>query len=253
MVHRATPRRILEDRLIRALMHRCDRLIAISEWIAAAWREDSPRLDPVVVYNGIPLPEMSLRRSDDGPFTLGMASRLSEKKGVEEFLELAAAILARDPNIRFRVAGDGPQRADYEYLANRLGHGDAIVFEGFVSDMAKFWSKVDLVAFTPPFEPFGLRVVEPVVHGVPVVAYLTHSGSDEVIERCRGVAAVDYGDLDGLVEQVMHLRDKPQVRAQMTKEGRDDVANCFSLATMFLGVAAVYCDALDAAGLEVKS
>lgn len=244
VVRGRTPRRRLDALGERLVLARADRLIAISDWVAAAWHAAHPAAArPVdVVYNGIALPAGRARpRSDTGrPFTVAMACRLSDRKGVEEFVALAAALHAAAPDICLRIAGDGPLRAAYEATARAAGLGAALAFEGFVSDIAAFWAEADLAAFTPPFEPFGLRLIEPVAHGVPVLAYANGSGSDEVIERCRGVLAVPYGDIAAWVAAALALRAAPDRLAAMAEAGRADVAAHFSLAAMAAGVAATY-------------
>lgn len=246
MVHPPTRRRRLEFALTRALMRRCDQLIAISQWTANAWRLADAQLSPSVVFNGIALPNLppAPLPPTERPFTLGMASRLSDRKGVEEFLALAVAVHARAPDIRFVIAGHGPLRAQYEAEALRLGIAHVLRWEGFVEDMASFWSVLDLAAFTPPFEPFGLRLIEPIAYGVPVAAFRTDTGSDEVIERCRGVAAVPYGETAALAEIVICLRDLPDERHRMASDGFLDLHGHFSLEAMVDGIACVYANAL---------
>lgn len=244
MVHKATVRRIVHDFLTRLLMRRCDRLIAISTWIADAWREADPHLDPRLVYNGIPMPEPVTRSMPDRPFTLGMASRLSDHKGVEEFIKLAAALHASAPEIRFSIAGEGPLRESYEAQAEALELSDALTFEGFVEDMAKYWGRLDVAAFTPPFEPFGLRLIEPLAHGIPVVAYRTNTGADEVIGRCRGITAVPYGETERLAQKVIELRDDSQQRESLADAGYSDVHKLFSIQAMAAGVSEIYTQVL---------
>lgn len=242
-VHARTLRRRLDSLGERFTLTRTDRLIAISDWIAAAWTQQYPAIVPPisVVYNGITLPDPAPR--PDGPFTIAIACRLSAVKGVEEFIAMAAAIHAQAPDVRFRIAGEGPALDEYHAMAKDAGLSDALTFEGFVSDMAAFWSKAHLAAFTPPFEPFGLRLVEPVGHGVPVVAYINDSGSDEVVDRCRGIAAVDYGEAAQLAALALTLRADPANLTRMAEQGRADVQHHFSLTAMADGIARAYQDA----------
>jgi glycosyltransferase involved in cell wall biosynthesis len=239
-VHAATPARRVTALAQRILLAHCDRTIAISQWIAEAWRMSQPRLAPVVVYNGVALPRVLPDLARNDAFTVGMASRLSDRKGVEEFLQAAAEIHLRAPDIRFRIAGDGPLRNVYEQTALELGLGDIMTFDGFVSDMGAFWRSIDLAAFTSPFEPFGLRLIEPVAAGVPVIAYLTGTGADEVIDQCRGVAAVPYGDVSAFADTVLAMRDDAGQRRHMAEDGRADIAKKFETSIMETSVSGVY-------------
>jgi len=244
-VHRRTFGRTVTAWLNGALLIRSDRLVAVSAWVEAAWRKAYPGRDlPVqVIYNGVTLPHIEAEASPAQParrFTVGMASRLSDRKGVEEFIDLAARIHELAPEIRFEIAGEGSARQLFETQARNKGLADVLVFRGFIADMASFWSGLDLAAFTAPFEPFGLRLIEPIAHRVPVVGYRNQSGSDEIIDCCRGVAAVPYADVEGLAREVLRLADAPRERERMVADGLADVERLFTLPVMEKAVRDAY-------------
>lgn len=224
----------------RLVLGRSDKLIAISQWIAEAWAEQHPRISAPteLVYNGIPISETP--RATDGPFTIGVACRLSDRKGIEELIELAVLIHQRDPDILFRIAGDGPLLDHYRSLAEARGLANVLTFDGFVSDMTAFWRDNSIGAFTPPFEPFGLRLIEPLSHGVPVLAYLTQSGSDEIVAQCRGIEAVPYGQAQALADIAIELKNDRARLALLGQAGRDDVVSRFSLEVMTKAIESIY-------------
>lgn len=253
--HPPTIRRRTEVALNGIVLSRSDRLISISEWIDASWRTAHPRLKSpsTIIYNGLPTPlQTPLSRACPDAFVIGMASRLSECKGVEEFIDVARRIHRRSPDIRFLIAGDGPMRLIYERRAADAGLRKVLLFEGFVENMPEFWSQLDLAIFTPPLEPFGLRLIEPIANGVPVVAYRNGSGSDEVIDRCRGVLGVPYADADSLTAAVLELRASRESRNRMAREGMADLERHFSLAAMANQIGDVYTDLLSRIENKVK-
>ena len=219
--------------------------LAVSEWIAAAYRAAYPtiRTPCEIVYNGVDLPVgRHERASAAAPPVIGTAGRLAPRKGIEEFIDFAAALHARLPTARFVIAGEGDP--DYQrHLVNRIserGLGRTLSFAGFVSPIGRFWAAVDLAAFTSPGESFGLSLIEPVAAGVPAVGYVTGSGSDEVIARCRGIKAVPYGDAEALASLAADVLAAPGRRAAMAEQGRADVAALFSVDVMSRNVAAAY-------------
>jgi glycosyltransferase involved in cell wall biosynthesis len=219
--------------------------LAVSEWVAAAHRAAYPtiRTPCEIVYNGVDLPVG--RRAGPpvaGPPVIGTAARIAPRKGLDEFIDFAAALHARRAEFRFLIAGEG--EPDYQrHLVDRIrdrGLEGSVSFAGFVSPIDRFWANVDLAAFTSPFEPFGLRLIEPVASGVPAIGYLTGTGSDEVIARCRGIEAVPYGDADALADLAADLLAAPERRAAMAEQGRADVEALFSVDVMSRNVAAAY-------------
>jgi 1,4-alpha-glucan branching enzyme len=217
-------------------------MISISEWIENEWRSAYPRLKTPsrIVYNGTRIPSHAAHCERDGVPTIGITTRFVSGKGMEEYLDLAARIHRLAPQIRFRIAGDGPMRSEYERLALERGLGDVMSFCGFVKNIALFWRGVDIAAFTAPFEPFGLRLIEPIAHGVPVIAYRNGTGSDEVIERCRGIVATEYGQVEELAVVAVALTRSRSERKRLIEAGIADVRRFFSIEKMEADVRAIY-------------
>jgi glycosyltransferase involved in cell wall biosynthesis len=242
-LHVGSPRRSIDAVGARVILSRSDLLISVSQWIEDRSRGALPGLaTPVrIVYNGTILPcDAAFCERDRGEPVVGMATRLAPEKGVEELLDLARRIHELAPHIRFRLAGDGPMRAEYEALALQRGLGGVLAFCGFVEDIAAFWGGIDVAAFTPPIEPFGLRLIEPIAHGVPVIAYRNGTGSDEIIDRCRGIVATAYGQVGELAQAAVALAQSQPKRRQLVEAGIADLRRCFTVEAMEAGVRAAY-------------
>ncbi len=63
----------------------------------------------------------------------GTVARLFERKGHEDILEVAPAILKSNPNVRFVFIGDGILRDRLKAEAQRIGAGHAVIFTGLVA------------------------------------------------------------------------------------------------------------------------
>ncbi len=242
-----TIRRRLESVAAAMTLTRSDILLPVSRWVESAWRRAHPqvRTPATVVYNGTDIPSAGTPvRSRQDRFVVGMACRLSERKGLEEFLPLAQRIYRLAPQARFKIAGDGPMKSELEHQAAELGLASVLEFVGFTLDIAGFWQAIDIAAFTAPFEPFGLRLIEPIAHGRPVIAYRNNSGSDEVIAMCRGIKAVEYGDFAALADIAVGLGCSPQHRDEIAAAGREDLIQHFSMDVMERNVRAAYDAAL---------
>ncbi len=72
-------------------------------------------------------------------------------KGVEYFLEAAAVLAGRSPDVYFLVVGDGGNKKELEEQASGLGLGRRIVFTGFRSDVPDLLSEV-AISVLPSFE-----------------------------------------------------------------------------------------------------
>ena len=98
------------------------------------------------MYLGVPLDEFSRLRSADevaaarhelglrqDQFAIGTITRLHESKGNSYLVDAAAGVLARRPDARFVLVGEGPLLPDLEAQAARLGLGESIHLRRFSS------------------------------------------------------------------------------------------------------------------------
>jgi len=121
-----------------------------------------------------------LRR--DAVLHLGVVARLSPIKGVALAMQAFALLREQGMDVVLHIAGDGPERARLESLAQRLGIARHVIFEGLIADMGAFYERIGILVHPALREPFGQIAVEANAYGVPAI-----------------VAAVD-----GLVEVVAH-------------------------------------------------
>jgi glycosyltransferase involved in cell wall biosynthesis len=169
-----------------------------------------------------------------------MATRFASDKGVFEFIDVAAEIARRLPAAQFVLAGDGPLLPAAKERARQLGLEAKLDFPGFVSDMDQFWNSLDVALFTSPKEPFGLRLIEPMVHQIPMAAYLTGAGSDEIIEDGKNSVAAPWGKADRLAEQAVRLVADSTLREAMVAQAYDEVRTKYTTERMAAQVEAVY-------------
>lgn len=173
--------RLWADRLANRFT---DQIIAVSkstrEFLLA--KENIPPQKVALIYNAVDLerfspgsPEERRRcRQQFGwpehtPIVLG-AGRLRPQKNFPGFLE-AAALLSRSlPEVRFVIAGDGPDRADLENLAQKLGLANRARFMGFVTRMRELYRASDAFFFPSHFEGTPMAVLEAMASGLPIVA-----------------------------------------------------------------------------------
>ena len=161
-----------------------DQIIAVSastrnflvEW------EKIPPHKVALIYNAVDLERFSpgseelrldCRRQFGFPETAKVvlgAGRLQAQKNFPGFLETAAALSRLLPEVRFVIAGEGPDRARLENLARRLGIADRVEFLGFVTRMRELYLASDVLFFPSFFEGTPMTVLEAMASGLPIVA-----------------------------------------------------------------------------------
>jgi glycosyltransferase involved in cell wall biosynthesis len=154
-------------------------------------------------------------RPGDASVVIGFAGRLSPQKRPQDFLEMAARIGSRFPNVRFLVAGDGSRRPRYEALAGRLRLFDRVQFLGQVRDIRSFYASCDLLVLPSRSEGSPNVVLEAMAMKLPVVASDTPA-TREVITHLRDGFLFPVGDLDRMTETIEMALQEPELRASIT-------------------------------------
>lgn len=173
-------RGLLRHRWERVLYRRADAVVVLSSAFAALVT-DRYGVDPQrvrVIAPGVDLDRFTpgggtaRRRSGvgaDAPLAV-CVRRLVPRMGIDVLLQAWTSVPAP---ARLVIVGDGPERADLEALATRLGIDDRVAFTGRVGDDELVdWYRAADVNCVPSraLEGFGLVVLEALACGTPTLA-----------------------------------------------------------------------------------
>jgi glycosyltransferase involved in cell wall biosynthesis len=169
----------------------------------------------------------------DAP-VVGIVAALRPEKNHELFLNAAAAVLARRPEARFLLVGDGPRRGDLERQAAEGKLQNAVRFAGSRSDVPALLAAMDVFALTSHNEANPVSILEAMAVGLPVVA--THVGSvaESVADRQTGYL-VAPGAVDETAARWLDLIEDQPRRRTMGDAGRCRIVERWSLDVMVEG------------------
>ncbi|HEX7243749.1 MAG TPA: glycosyltransferase family 4 protein [Longimicrobiaceae bacterium] len=227
--------------VLKRIVRGSDAVTVISTYTGDRLRRTVPEARPTVIPFGATVEPPALSSSpapppDDParPFELLFVGRLVERKGVHVLLDALARIDAARP-LRFRVIGDGPEREALRARAGRLGLGERVLFEGFVSkeELTERFAGCD--AFVLPAvvdakgdtEGLGVVLLEAMVYGKPVIASAA-GGIVDIVRDGRNGFLVPPGDVEALAGAVRACMDDPERRRRLGENGRRDVEEGFS-------------------------
>ncbi|MGN6202714.1 MAG: glycosyltransferase [Solirubrobacterales bacterium] len=230
---------------LRLLAGRVDRYLAVSREIATGLVDDWgwPAGKIEVVHNAVEVERFGgeaaprLREELDAsgrPLVLTSA-RLSEQKGLPVLLEAAAEV----PEAVFALAGEGPERARLEGLAEQLGVSKRVRFLGRREDVPELLAACDVFALPSLYEGTSLAVMEAMAARRAVVSSAI-GGTEELIEDGRSGLLVPPGDHRALAAALRRLLDDPELRGQLGSQARQRVEQNFTRAGMAARVSSVY-------------
>ncbi len=230
------------------------RIVAVSRAVRDAHLR-AERLDPArieVVYNGIDpwdpagldLAAYGARlRADLGlPAAARLVTtvgRLEPPKGHEVLLAAAPAILARAPDVRFLLVGDGSRREALEAEARRRGVGEAVVFAGARDDVRPVLAVSTLAVSPSHREGFSITVLEAMSVGTPMVA-TDVGGNAEAIGDGEGGRIVPPGEPAALAAAVIDLLDDRETAGRLGGQARRRFEARFTVEAMLAGTERLY-------------
>ena len=239
-------------------IQRAVRMIALteneSELVGRYYPDSCERIR--IVGNGIE--ECPLARSkaeshvgNADPMVL-YTGRLVERKGIRELLGAIPRVLERAPRTQFVLAG-GPPFVDPEELARTWLPGECypyrqnIRFTGWLSPtgVAEWYRRADIQVVPSRYEPFGMVVLEGMLHGLPIVAAKV-GGPARILKH--GVTGLLYHatDVEALAAHITSLVLDPESRHNLGTAAAKDVRNNWLWPEIVNKMAHVYEEAIQA-------
>lgn len=163
----------------------------------------------------------------ESPFKDGLVlflGRLTGQKGPRFFLEIAAKVLEKNPNVAFVMAGTGEKMAELIEYGAFKDVGDRLHFTGFLNKekVNKLLSMTDVYCMPSVSEPFGLSAIEAAQYGIPAVIS-KQSGVAEVMTHARNA---DFWDVDLMASHISDLLTDPEAREEAIQYSLEDQKNC---------------------------
>ncbi len=163
---------------------------------------------------------------------IGTIGRLQIGKGHLEFLDMAAALAAQFPQVRFVIVGEPTRgeesRAEVIYEKIRQLHlEDKVLLPGFRKDIPAVLAAMDIFAFPSRAEAFGLVLIEAMAAAKPVVS-TNCDGVLDIVEQGYNGLLFDSGRIDRFIDAVKSLVEQPTLRRQLAQQGRATVEEKFS-------------------------
>jgi glycosyltransferase involved in cell wall biosynthesis len=140
---------------------------------------------------------------------VGSVLRFYEEKRPLLWIDVAARVAERRPDVRFLMVGDGPLREEARWRALGYGLGDRIVMPGNEKDVAVAIAAMDVFLLTSRLEGFPNVLIEAQALGVPVIT-TDAGGAAETLIQGRTGYTVRAHSVDLLADAVLQiLSDRP--------------------------------------------
>ena len=209
----------------KAGMQAADRVIAVSELTRriVIGKYGIPAEKVVTVHNAVrfgesedAVPELAVKDK-----VVTFLGRITYQKGPDYFVEAAAKVLQRVPDVRFVMAGSGDLMNHVVRRVAQLGIADRFHFTGFLKggEVQRMFRLSDVYVMPSVSEPFGISPLEAMRSGVPVIIS-RQSGVAEVLDYA---IKVNYWDVDALADAIYGLLTYPALGRMFASKGLEEV------------------------------
>lgn len=184
----------LQRSILRPLLARAEKLIAVSEFEASCFRDllHLPAEQFAIISNGVGhLPEVpeaaegAINGAVTSPLILSIG-RLVKYKGHQRMIAAMPKVLEQVPDAHLRIAGVGPYESALQKKAEKLGIADRVEIRSFPagdwSGTASLITHAGVVTLLSDYESQGIAVLEALSLQRPVLVTGT-SGLQEFVDR----------------------------------------------------------------------
>jgi len=174
---------------------------------------------------------------------IGTVGNLREVKDHKTFIKVASEISRKFQSIKFLIAGKGPLERELEKIAELSGLKKKIVFVGFIKEIEKVYSAIDIFVLTSFWEGCPLSILEAMSFGIPVVSfsvgdvpYIIQNGKDGFVVKDR--------DFTELIEKIKLLLKNETLRDKIGKNAKEKIRREFTVEKMVKRYTDIYLNLL---------
>lgn len=210
----------------------CQGVIAPSESLARLMAERGVTTPVRVIPTGIDTRKFAAADREswrqqlgvrDGEVLIGHVGRLAVEKNLPFLGEALARCLARTPQARALIVGDGPARAELEEAFRARGLEARVHFAGKLTGdpLRQAYAAMDLFAFSSQSETQGMVLVEAMATGCPVIALDASGARDVVLDRVNGRLLAGDATEESMARALVRAVRQPEVLARWREGARE--------------------------------
>ena len=206
---------------------------------AESWRSfyrgvAGERVRVEAIPNWVAVPEAPARAhetpSERLPLKVLYLGWIERFKGIFDLLEALALLKGEGVSLALFACGGGSDLAAAKAHAERLGLGDSVRFEGWVSGTAKAELMRDMDLYAHPSHREGMpnALLEAMAMGIPPVAARSGAVPDVIPDDSCG-RVVEAGDVAGLARALRELALDPALRLRIARSARARIVSEFTI------------------------
>lgn len=157
------------------------------------------------------------KKKSEGELKIVICGRLIRLKGFDTVIKAVSIAAKEIPSISLIVLGTGPELDNLGGLADNLGIGDKVFFEGFVTEPEQYFVESDIFILSSHYEGFGNVIIEAMSVGCPVISTDCPYGPAEIINRPDIGMLVPVDDAEAMAQAIIEVAGNPDNYEKLSK------------------------------------
>lgn len=176
---------------------------------------------------------------DPGKFYVAFIGRITHEKGVDILLESIPLVKEKNPNVEFRIFGDGSELSKLKERCRELGLNSEEIFQGINHHVNELLCLMDLCVIPSRSESFCLLALECMRAKKPVIATNT-GGIPEVVKHEETGLLVDTESPKLLSQNILKLLNNRDLMQRFAINGNQRFKEKFPLERFYEDYLAAY-------------
>lgn len=204
------------SRLTRSVSN-VDYLVLVSKYLEEYYRD---RVKCSTIYIPNVIEELPKKESKNYGHNLISVGRLSKVKAQKDLIKLTLLLKEEYKDIKLTIVGDGEEKNNLNRLIKKYELEKNVTITGFLNkdEIEKLYVKNNIFVTTSKSEAFGLVAIEACSYKLPVVAFSSALGLQEILENDNGVL-IDNRNIEEMKEKIINLFEDKKYRDKIAKNG----------------------------------
>jgi len=215
---------------------KCDAIFVINtqakERVLA--KDESFKDKVFLMPNMIKIPaKIPTKKKEDKTIVIGGIGRFVKAKGFLELIKAGKILDDKGLDFKILIAGSGEEEGNLQNLVKELRLEKKVEFLGWISDVTEeFFNKIDVFCLPSHFEPFGIVLLQAMLHQKTIIA-TNSEGPNDIFIKNKGALIVSKDNLDkllmSLVEGFEVILKSRKLREKLAKAGLERVLKGYSM------------------------
>ena len=210
----------------------CDLVLSPSSSLAQTLTQKGLKRPVEVLQNSVetdffvPAPDQKTKTDLKKEFGLKGRSlvymgRVSYEKSIDQVLKAFARVWRQKPDLQLMIVGDGPEKANLQRLARRLGVSEKVIFTGLLlnSDLVRALQANDIFVTASKSETFALSLSEALACGLPAVA-ANAKAFPEIVKDGQNGYLTPPDNPAAMAEKILMLLSDPPLLEKLSQGAR---------------------------------